>query len=194
MSTSFFLGLIRKSLHSRQTRDKSSRHSRKGAVVLWILIGIAFLIAAAIIVVLYLGAPPSNVKYDVIEGKMTAPQQFPAVLDSDVTVTYQVTIKSVTVPYGAGPGYPLLSSTKPKPLENSRVKFILKNGDAAFADGSTTKTVDTDPQGNANVIIKTARDGDDILNFEIQYRTGILFRTWQALPDPDAVVFEVDHL
>ena len=169
------------------------RRGQEGVAVLWLLIGAAALVAALIIIGLQMAAAPGPVTFTVYEGSVTAPQSFPAIIDNDVSVTYMVTTKNITVPYGAGPGFPPTAKTTPVAVKDAVVVFSLANGDATFSDGTTSKNVTTDANGAASVTIKPAQDGDDTLSFVMKITTG---RWWNkkthTIPDTSSIQFEVE--
>ena len=168
------------------------RRGQEGAALL-ILIGVAFLIAAAVILVLFMQAGPGPVTFTVYNGSITTPKPFPTSIDNNVSVTYKVTTNEVTVPYGAGPGFPPTSSTNPVAVDDAVVTFSLANGDATFSDGSTSKSVNTDSNGVASVTITPAKDGDDTLTFVMKITTGPWWsKKTHTVPDTDSYKFEVD--
>ncbi|MCP4364756.1 MAG: hypothetical protein GY800_05595 [Planctomycetes bacterium] len=170
------------------------RRGQEGVAVLWVVIGVAAIIAAFLIVTLQKSQTPAPVTSKVYDGSITAPQPFPTKLDNNVRVTYKVTTKEVTVPYGAGPGSSPTSQTNPVPVENAVVVFKLAKGDATFSDNSTSKSVTTGSNGVASVTIKPAQDGGDTLTFEIEVitATSMFTRKTHTIPDTDSFQFEVD--
>jgi hypothetical protein len=158
------------------------------------VIGVAAIIAVFLIVARQKSQTPAPVTSKVYEGSVTAPRPFPTKLDHNVRVTYKVTSKKVTVPYGAEPGSPPTSQTNPVSVENAVVVFTLAKGNATFSDNSTSKSVATDSNGEASVTIKPARDGGDTLTFEINILTAISMFTKKTytVPDTDSFQFEVD--
>ncbi len=170
------------------------RRGQEGVAVLWVVIGVAAIIAAFLIVTPRKSQTPAPVTSKVYDGSVTAPQPFPTKLYNNVRVTYKVTTKEVTVPYGAEPGSPPTSQTNPVPVKNAVVVFKLAKGDATFSDNSTSKSVATDSNGVASVTIKPARDGDDTLTFEINVLTATSMFTQKThtVPDTDSFQFEVD--
>ena len=168
------------------------RRGQEGAATLLILIGIVFILAAVLIIGLQMSAAPGPVTFTVYDGSITAPQPFPTYLDNNVSVRYKVTTKEITVPYGAGPGFPPTSQTNPVAVEDAVVVFSLANGDATFSDGSTSKSVTTGSNGVASVIITPAQDGDDTLTFVMKITTGRLWnKKTHTIPDTDSYQFEV---
>ncbi len=170
------------------------RRGQEGVAILWVVIGVAAIIAAFLIVTRQKSQTPAPVTSKVYDGTVTAPQPFPTKLDNNVRVTYKVTSKKVTVPYGAGPGSPPTSQTNPAPVENAVVVFKLAKGDATFSDNSTSKSVATGSNGEASVTIKPAQDGGDTLTFEINVTTAtsVFTKKIHTIPDTDSFQFEVD--
>jgi len=170
------------------------RHQEGSALV--VILVIVLVVLVVVVGALFAGTGPGPVQFIVYDGSVTAPASFPTILDDNtptVSVTYAVTTKRITVPYGAGPGFPPSSQTAPVPVENAVVVFTLANGDATFADGSTSKSVTTLPGGVANVTIKRARDGDDTLTFVMKITTGSLWwKKTHTIPDTDSFSFEVE--
>ncbi len=170
------------------------RRGQEGVAVLWVVIGVAAIIAAFLIVTLQKSQTPAPVTSKVYDGSVTAPRPFPTKLDNNIRVTYKVTTKEVTVPYGAEPGSPPTSQTNPVPVENAVVVFKLAKGDATFSDNSTSKSVATGSNGEASVTIKPAQDGGDTLTFEINVTTAtsMFTKKTHTIPDTDSFQFEVD--
>lgn len=184
------------SYSSSRFRDLAAvpcHHRQEGAATLWIFIGVVLLIAAIFVGFLQLRAAPGPVTFIVFNGSVTAPQPFPQLVDTGVGVTYKVTTNTVTVPYGAGPGFPPTASTPPVAAANAVVVFSLVNGDATFSDGSTSKSVNTGANGLANVTIIPVQDGDDTLSFVMNVTTGPWYaRTTHSVPDSTSFAFEVE--
>lgn len=171
----------------------STRSRGAASVALLIVIGAAFVVASIAIIILFLRAAPGPVTFTLYNGSITTPMPFPSGVDSNVSVTYMVTTNTVTVPYGAGPGFPPISKTKPVAVEGAVVVFNLANGDATFSDGSISKSVTTGANGLANVTITPAVDGDDTLTFIMKITTGsFLWKKTHTVPDTASFQFEVD--
>jgi hypothetical protein len=144
-----------------------NRRERHGAATLWIIVGVAALIAGAIILIFSLGSPPKPVTGAAYSGSVSSPATFPTVVDSAITVTYYVKTRNETRPSGAGAGFPPTTASPWVNADSVDVTFILADDDATFDDGTIRKTVETDSAGNATVTIKPNRDGDDTLSFQI---------------------------
>ncbi|MCA9286724.1 MAG: hypothetical protein KDA22_15985 [Phycisphaerales bacterium] len=158
---------------------------RTGGAVLWVVIGIAALVAAAIILFLNLGQAPPNVNTQAYRGAPSPATPMPAVVNGPVTIVYHIDTRTETRPSGAGPAFTPLTATPWVAASGVDVTFTLDDDDAVFGDGSTSVTVSTDGSGDASVTVKPNRDGDGTLSFSFTVNG-------QAVPDTVTPQFEVN--
>lgn len=163
----------------------------RGAINVWVLVGIGLGLAAIIIYVAGLRSPPKPVSYIEWRGAVSAA---PAAVTQPTSVSYTVTRRSVTVPYGAGPGFPPMIATPWDKISGVPVIFTIATGNARFAAGGTTITVPTDAQGVATTTLVPITDGTDTVTFAFQYKvsTGTFSSTILTQPDPAPLAIEVD--
>src|SRR5215813_4112707 len=102
----------------------------RGAIVVPIIIGIAIGIAGTIIASWIFQPNIGPQTFKVYGGAMAAPNPAPTLVD-----------QPVTVPYGAGPAFPPLSTSPKVPAADVTIVFTLSTGDATFNDGTLKKSV-----------------------------------------------------
>lgn len=163
-------------LHTRQTA--------RGNAVLVVIIGVAFLVAAYFVIRSFLASPAPNVTVQVYSGSLVTPRPFPPTVAGSVTLDYDVKSRNETRPSGAGMGYPPLNVSPYVPEKNIPVTFNLANGNALFANGTKTQTVNTNGQGRASVTLAPAVTGSDTLSFSMRVGSS-------AIADSETFNFEV---
>ena len=156
-------------------------------IVYWILAGVAVTLAAILIWALNLdGAPPDTVTEFYTSQVQTGP---PAALNSAAPVAYKVIFRRETRPSGAGAAFPP-KTVVDKPAAGLSVTFVLGNGFAVFADGTTKTVVKTDANGLATVSVVPKTSGADNLTFQITFKHPVTGRMTTET-DTDVAVFEV---
>ncbi len=139
---------------------------RRGVAILWVVIGVAAVIGAIIIGVMFWtrGGPPT-VTHAAYSGAVSSPTPFPAVIDGETRITYRVRTRNETRPSGAGPGFPPTTASAWTGASGVSVTFTLTNANATFDDGSTTFTTTTDSAGDAFAVVVPAINGPDSLGY-----------------------------
>ena len=128
---------------------------------LWVVVGIALLIAAAIIWAFSLNNPAPNVTTTAYRSSLSSPTPFPTTVNGNVVLQYMVDGRTETRPSGAGPACP--------PLTTSAW--------AAAGGGGVTFTL-------AIATLGPAKDGTDTLRLAITVGTS-------TAPDATVYPFEV---
>lgn len=154
-----------------------------GGAMLYVVIGIAFVIAAFAIWMFSLDKAAPNVTTQAYQGSMSSPSPFPTTVAGNMTVSYTVQTRKETRPSGAGPAFPPINTTSWSPASGVTVTFTLANANAKFSNGGTTITAATDASGVAKATLGPAADGTDTLSFAITVGS-------QSQPDSAVVTFE----
>ncbi len=139
---------------------------RRGAATIWIILGVAALVGAAIIGLMFWtrGGPP-NATHAAYSGALQSPTPFPATVNGEVRVTYRVRTRNETRPSGAGAGFPPTTASPWVGASGLSVTFTLTNPNATFEDGTTAFTTTTDSAGDAVAVLVAAAAGDDTLGY-----------------------------